>query len=111
MAVVLIKRYFIDLETVCAEIDQAHLTGATRPVALVARYDDALEGGQSLCLSFCYQNRRPFHGYHRDLALFNVAINGKSRGCNLVRMKVVDVMAAEQIKERTSVLQSKRPYT
>ena len=44
---------------------------------------------------------------HRDLALFNLAIDSKLRGCDLVRMKVVDVMASGQIKERTSVLQSK----
>ena len=44
---------------------------------------------------------------HRDLALFNMAIDSKLRGCDLVRMKVVDVMASGQIKERASVLQSK----
>ncbi len=44
---------------------------------------------------------------HRDLALFNMAIDSKLRGCDLVRMKVVDVMVPGQIKERASVLQSK----
>ncbi len=44
---------------------------------------------------------------HRDLALFNMAIDSKLRGCDLVRMKVVDVMASGQIKERASVRQSK----
>jgi hypothetical protein len=44
---------------------------------------------------------------HRDLALFNLAIDSKLRGCDLVRMKVVDVMASGQIKERASVLQTK----
>jgi len=44
---------------------------------------------------------------HRDLALFNMAIDCKLRGCDLVRMKVVDVMASGYIKERASVLQSK----
>ena len=39
---------------------------------------------------------------HRDLA-----IDSKLRGCDLVRMKVVDVMPPGQIKERASVLQSK----
>jgi site-specific recombinase XerC len=43
----------------------------------------------------------------RDLALFNMAIDSKLRGCDLVRMQVVDVMASDQIKERVSVLQSK----
>ena len=44
---------------------------------------------------------------HRDLALFNRTIDSKLRGCDLVKMKVVDVMASGQIKERASVLQSK----
>ena len=44
---------------------------------------------------------------HRDLALFKMAIDSKLRGCDLVLMKVVDVMASGQIKERASVLQSK----
>ena len=44
---------------------------------------------------------------HRDLALFNLAIDSKLRGCDLVKMKVVDDMASGQIKERASVLQSK----
>lgn len=44
---------------------------------------------------------------HRDLALFNMAIDSKLRGCDLVRMKIADVTASGQIKERASVLQSK----
>jgi site-specific recombinase XerC len=43
----------------------------------------------------------------RDLALFNMAIDAKLRGCDLVRLKVVDVFTAGRVKERTSVLQSK----
>ncbi|MEO1775027.1 MAG: tyrosine-type recombinase/integrase [Pseudomonadota bacterium] len=43
----------------------------------------------------------------RDLALFNTAIDSKLRGCDLVRLKVADVCAAGQVKERTSILQSK----
>jgi hypothetical protein len=35
---------------------------------------------------------------HRDLALFNLAIDSKLRGCDLVRMKVIDVMSSGQIK-------------
>ena len=44
---------------------------------------------------------------HRDLALFNTAIDSKLRGCDLVRLQVADVFAAGQVKGRTSVLQSK----
>ena len=46
---------------------------------------------------------------HRDLALFNLAIDSKLRGCDLVKLKVVDVMASGLIKERASVLQSQTP--
>lgn len=44
---------------------------------------------------------------HRDLALFNVAADSKLRGCDLVKLKISDVYAAGQVKERASVLQSK----
>lgn len=43
----------------------------------------------------------------RDLALFNLAIDSKLRGCDLVKLKVADVFAAGQVKERTSITQSK----
>lgn len=43
---------------------------------------------------------------NRDLALFNMAVGSKLRGCDLVKMKVVDVMASDQIKKRASILQS-----
>ena len=43
----------------------------------------------------------------RDLALFNLAIDSKLRGCDLVRLRVADVYAAGQVKERTSIIQSK----
>lgn len=44
------QRYYADLETACAEIDDDHSTGAGRLSALIARYRGALDGGQSLCL-------------------------------------------------------------
>lgn len=43
----------------------------------------------------------------RDLALFNIAVDSKLRGCDLIRLKVSDVYSAGQMKERASVLQSK----
>ncbi len=43
----------------------------------------------------------------RDLALFNMAIDSKLRGCDLVKLKVADVYAAGQMKDRASVMQSK----
>ena len=46
-------------------------------------------------------------GRIRDLALFNLAIDSKLRGCDLVRLKVADIYAAGQVKERASITQSK----
>ncbi|WP_198453198.1 site-specific integrase [Thioclava electrotropha] len=43
----------------------------------------------------------------RSLALFNLAIETKLRGCDLVTLKVADVLAAGQVKERASIIQSK----
>ncbi len=43
----------------------------------------------------------------RDLALFNLAIDSKLRGCDLVRLRVADVYAAGQMKERVSITRSK----
>jgi integrase len=43
----------------------------------------------------------------RDLALFNLAIDGKLRGCDLVRLKVADLVVAGVVRDRASVIQSK----
>lgn len=43
----------------------------------------------------------------RDLALFNMAVDSKLSGCDLVRLKVSDVFFAGRVKERASILQSK----
>lgn len=43
----------------------------------------------------------------RDLALFNLAVDSKLRGCDLVALRVRDVFVAGRVKERTSMVQSK----
>ncbi len=43
----------------------------------------------------------------RDLAIFNLAIDSKLRGCDLVKLKVVDVFSGGQVKERASITQCK----
>lgn len=43
----------------------------------------------------------------RDLALFNMAVDSKLRGCDLVRLKVADTYCAGTVKERASIIQSK----
>ncbi|PZO46403.1 MAG: integrase [Alphaproteobacteria bacterium] len=43
----------------------------------------------------------------RDLALFNLAIDSKLRGCDLVRLKVEDVAAGGEVKSRGIIVQKK----
>lgn len=43
----------------------------------------------------------------RDLALFNVAIDSKLRGFDLVRLCVVDLVKEDRVRERVSIIQSK----
>lgn len=46
-------------------------------------------------------------GNIRDLVLFNVAIDSKLRGCDLVRLKVRDLVSSERVRERVTIIQSK----
>ncbi|NRB00807.1 MAG: tyrosine-type recombinase/integrase [Rhodobacteraceae bacterium] len=43
----------------------------------------------------------------RDLALFNLAIDSKLRGCDLVRLKVADLVVGGLVRDRVSVTQRK----
>ena len=43
----------------------------------------------------------------RDLALFNLAIDSKLRGCDLVHLKVADVAQMDGVRARASVIQKK----
>ena len=43
----------------------------------------------------------------RDLALFNLGIDSKLRGCDLVAIKVGDVFVNGRVKERATIIQSK----
>jgi len=46
-------------------------------------------------------------GNIRDLVLFNVAIDSKLRGCDLVRLAVTDLVKDDRVRERVSVTQRK----
>ena len=46
-------------------------------------------------------------GKLRDLALFNLAIDSKLRGCDLVKLQVNDVCSAGQVSSRAIVMQQK----
>ena len=43
-------------------------------------------------------------GNHRDLALFNLAVDSKVRGCDLVKLRVADVFASGEVRERASII-------
>src|SRR5215210_3053142 len=43
----------------------------------------------------------------RDLAMFNLAIDSKLRGCDLVRLRVDDVLVGGPVRDRATVIQKK----
>jgi integrase len=43
----------------------------------------------------------------RDLAMFNLAIDSKLRGCDLVRLRISDVVIGGTVRLRTSIIQQK----
>ena len=43
----------------------------------------------------------------RDLALFDLALDSKLRGCDLIRLRVSDLMSASSIRRRVVILQQK----
>jgi integrase len=43
----------------------------------------------------------------RDLAMFNLAIDSKLRGCDIVRLRIGDVAAGGNVRTRSSVIQQK----
>src|SRR3984893_17064533 len=43
----------------------------------------------------------------RDLALFNLAIDSKLRGCDLVRLQFDDVCAGGRVRDRATIVQKK----
>jgi integrase len=54
-------------------------------------------------IRICLQNEHHF----RDLALFNLAIDSKLRGCDLVNLRVRDITHGNQILARAMVVQRK----
>ena len=51
--------------------------------------------------------RLELEGKTRDLALFNLALDSKLRGCDLVKLKVSDVTCGRSILSRAHVVQQK----
>lgn len=51
--------------------------------------------------------RLQLEGLRRDLAMFNLAIDSKLRGCDLVRLRVDDVSVGGRVRDRATVVQKK----
>jgi hypothetical protein len=49
----------------------------------------------------------------RDLALFDLALDSKLRGCDLIRLHVSDLVSISGVRRRVMILQQKtgRPYS
>lgn len=53
------------------------------------------------------RTRLQHEGRTRDLAMFNLAIDSKLRGCDLVRLRISDVYLGDGVRLRTTVVQQK----
>lgn len=53
------------------------------------------------------RTRLQHEGRTRDLAMFNLAIDSKLRGCDLVRLRVGDVVLGGTVRLRTAIVQQK----
>jgi integrase len=51
--------------------------------------------------------RLQIHEHKRDLALFNLAIDSKLRSCDLVALRVSDVVVVNSVRERAVIVQQK----
>ena len=51
--------------------------------------------------------RLQMQGRVRELALFNLGIDSKLRGCDLVKIKIGDVVAGTDVRTRAIVIQQK----
>ncbi|MCG6898169.1 MAG: hypothetical protein LJE60_13845 [Thiocapsa sp.] len=73
--------------------NKGRLTGQQRPFTLQQIWEIRI--------------RLQLAGRMRDLALFNLGIDSKLRGCDLVRLRVGDVAHGAQILSRALVIQQK----
>lgn len=54
--------------------------------------------------------RLQFAEHKRDLALFNLALDSKLRGCDLVALKVSDVQTGDEIRPRAKIIQKPKSF-
>ena len=71
--------------------------------------------GQKLPLNlqeiWAVRTRLRIHDRHRDLALFNLAIDSKLRACDLLKLRVSDVSNGGRIGSRAIIMQQKTGRT
>ena len=88
------------------EMPETAPTAAKRPVWNAGRTvgaKRALKPKQIWEIRFYLNQRRRW----RDRALFDLAIDSKLRGCDLVQMKIRDLVSGGQIRTRAIVMQQK----
>jgi integrase len=88
------------------EMPEIETTAAKRQVWNAGRTvgaKRALKPKQTWEIRFYLNERRRL----RDRALFDLAIDSKLRGCDLVRMKIGDIVSSGQIRTRAIVMQQK----
>lgn len=84
--------------------DAIHITSDRQPANGRVRITAGKLTGQKPALKmkevWSIRTRLELDGDIRNLALFNLAIDSKLRGCDLVRLKVGDVAAGGEVKSR-----------
>ena len=88
------------------EMPETELTAPKRPVWNAGRTvgaKRALKPKQIWEIRFYLNQRRRL----RDRALFDLAIDSKLRGCDLVQLKIGDLVSGGQIRTRAIVMQQK----
>jgi len=88
------------------EMPETELTATKRPVWNAGRTvgaKRALKPKQIWEIRFYLNQRRRL----RDRALFDLAIDSKLRGCNLMQMKIGDIVSGGQIRTQSVVMQQK----
>lgn len=88
------------------EMSESETTASKRPVWNAGRSvgaKRALKPKQIWEIRFFLNERRRV----RDRAMFDLAIDSKLRGCDLVRMKIGDIVNGGQVRTRAIVMQQK----
>ena len=83
----------IDEETTREPWNKGKLVGQRRPLKLKEIWGIRI--------------RLQMEGRVRDLALFNLAIDSKLRGCDLIRLRVADITHTGRVMSRANVMQQK----